>query len=104
MQSMSFDPVVADIGSQVVNLGIDCLEAGATALPAVTGLVPAGGDEVSARAAMAFGSEAIEVLTLNKAAQEELMRSGAAFIQIARAYTEADLAAAHTLTFGTHGP
>ena len=64
------------------------------AAPALTELVPAGADEVSLRAAMAFAAEAAQLLAPNKAAQEELMRTGAAFTQIARMYTETDAAAA----------
>ncbi|MXO40707.1 PE family protein, partial [Mycobacterium kansasii] len=44
MQPMSFDPVVADIGSQVADLGTRSLQAGATAVSSVTGLAPAGAD------------------------------------------------------------
>ncbi len=54
MQSMSFHPVVADLGAQLVDIGVDCLEAGRTASNTVTGLTPAGADEVSALAVRAF--------------------------------------------------
>jgi hypothetical protein len=99
MQSMSFDPIVAGIGDRVVDIAVSCLEAGATASMEVTGLAPAGGDEVSARAAMAFTSEAVQMLALNKAAQEELMRTGVALTQIAQIYAQVDEAAARNLAF-----
>ncbi len=78
MQSMSFQPVVADIGEQVVNIGTNALEQAAKASMSMTGLAPAGADEVSAQAAMAFHEEAAALLALNQAAQQELMRTGSA--------------------------
>ena len=77
MQSMSFDPAGATIGSQVVDDAIQGLQAGVTVSTSVTGLAPAGADEVSAQAAMAFAAAGAQMLTLNTAAQEELMRTGA---------------------------
>ncbi|SOJ55550.1 PE family immunomodulator PE35 [Mycobacterium simulans] len=100
MQSMSFHPVVADIGAQVVTIGTNCLEEAAKASMSMTGLAPAGADEVSLQAVMAFHTEAASLLALNQAAQEELMRAGSAFTQIAQTYTEVDEAAA-TLVFGS---
>ncbi len=99
MQSMSFDPIVAGIGDRVVDIAVSCLEAAAKASIEVTGLAPAGGDEVSAQAAMAFTSEAIEMLTLHQAAQEELMRTGMALTQIAQIYAQIDETAARNLAF-----
>ncbi|GAB7147274.1 PE domain-containing protein [Mycobacterium riyadhense] len=100
MQSMSFQPVVADIGEQVVNIGTNALEQAAKASMSMIGLAPAGADEVSAQAAMAFHEEAAALLALNQAAQQELMRTGSAFTQIAQTYTEIDEAAA-SLVFGS---
>jgi hypothetical protein len=97
MQFMSFHPVVGDIGAQVVNISIDGLEAGARASVSLTELVPAGADELSAQAVMAFASAGAQMLALNKAAHEELMRAGAAFTHIARIYTEIDEASARIL-------
>jgi hypothetical protein len=94
MQSMSFDPAGATIGSQVVDDAIQGLQAGVTVSTSVTGLAPAGADEVSAQAAMAFAAAGAQMLTLNTAAQEELMRTGAAFSEIARRYAETDAALA----------
>ncbi|WP_252980117.1 PE domain-containing protein [Mycobacterium riyadhense] len=75
---MSFQPVVADIGEQVVNIGTNALEQAAKASMSMIGLAPAGADEVSAQAAMAFHEEAAALLALNQAAQQELMRTGSA--------------------------
>ncbi|AGZ49055.1 PE family protein [Mycobacterium kansasii] len=97
MQPMSFDPVVADIGSQVADLGTRSLQAGATAVSSVTGLAPAGADEVSAQAVTAFHTQAASMLALNQAAQEELVRTGAAFRQVAQSYTDVDEAAAESV-------
>ncbi len=46
---------------------------------------------------MAFSAEAAQLLALNQAAQKELMRTGTAVTQIARIYTETDVAAAELL-------
>lgn len=97
MQPMSFDPVVADIGSQMADLGIRSLQAAAAAASSVTGLAPAGADEVSAQAVAGFCTQAASILALNQAAQEELMRTGAAFRQVAQSYTEVDEAAAESV-------
>ncbi len=104
MQSMSFHPVVADLGAQLVDIGVDCLEAGRTASNTVTGLTPAGADEVSALAVRAFESEASSLLALQSSAQEELIRAGAALTQIARTYSEVDEAAASPSAFGFRPP
>jgi hypothetical protein len=97
MQSMSFDPAVANIGAQVVDDAIQGLQAGVTVSTSVTGLAPAGADEVSAQAAMAFAAAGAQIRTLNTASQEELMRTGGAFSEIARRYAETDAALAGRL-------
>lgn len=99
MQSLTFHPVVGDIGAQVVQLGIGSLQAGQHASISVTGLAPAGADEISLQAVNAFHAEAAALLELNKAAQEELMRAGQAFTQIAETYTDVDQAAANSVEF-----
>jgi hypothetical protein len=99
MQSMSFDPIVAGIGDRVVDIAVSCLEASAKASIEVIGLAPAGGDEVSAQAATAFTSDAIDILTLHQAAQEELMRTGVALTHIAQIYAQVDEAAARNVAF-----
>ncbi|UXA07003.1 PE domain-containing protein [Mycobacterium sp. SMC-2] len=94
MQALSFDPAAAGIGSDVVRGAMQGLQAGVTASPSTTALVPAGADEVSAQAALAFAAEATAFLALNTAAQEELVRTGTAVLDITRMYSEVDAAAA----------
>lgn len=99
MEPMTFHPVVADLGAQVVQLGGDALQAGDRASLSVTGLPPAGADEVSALASAAFQNEAASLLQLHAAAQQELMRAGTAFIEIAQTYTDVDESAARAVVF-----
>ncbi len=47
----------------------------------------------------AVHTQAASMLALNQAAQEELMRTGAAFRQVAQSYTEVDEAAAESVLF-----
>lgn len=96
MQSMSFDPAVADIGSQVVNNAFQGLQAGAVAWVSLSSLLPAGA-EVSAWAVTAFTTAATGLLALNQAAQEELRKAGEVFTAIARMYSDADVRAAACL-------
>ncbi len=98
MQPMSFDPAVAALGEQVVANGARGLASGTTATAAVTGLAPAGVDEVSMHSALAFASEGVQTMGINAMAQEELARAGAAYVEIAGIYTAVDGAAASTLT------
>lgn len=99
---MSFGPAAGDIGGQVVELGKAALDAAGKAAASVTGLAPAGADEVSAQAVTAFHSEAAAALAANQAAQQELVRTGTAFTQIAQTYTDVDQTAASTLVFGVN--
>ena len=62
MQPMEHNPGAIGIGAQVVANGARGLAAGTTASAAVTALVPAGADEVSAQAALAFAGEGVETL------------------------------------------
>lgn len=99
--SLSHDPAAGDIGSQLVEIGSRGLAAGnAATMPTMTGLVPAGGEEVSAQAVMAFATEAASMIASNTAAQEELMRAGTALTNIARMYGDTDDNAAGALTIG----
>lgn len=97
MQSMSFDPAVADTGSQVVNNAFQGLQAGAVAWVSLSSLLPAGAEEVSAWAVTAFTTAATGLLALNQAAQEELRKAGEVFTAIARMYSDADVRAAACL-------
>lgn len=91
---ISIDPAAAAIGATLIEVASRALSSGAAALPAVTGLAPAGAEEVSIQAAAAFAVEGQAMLALNTAAQEELARAGAALLDIARLYSEVDDAAA----------
>jgi hypothetical protein len=97
MASMSHDPAAAVIGAQTIEIGTRALAAGLATAPSVTGLAPAGAEEVSMQAAAAFAAEAAAMLAAHAAAQEELMRAGAALIEVARMYEQVDVEAAGTL-------
>ncbi|WP_343601682.1 PE family protein [Mycobacterium sp.] len=97
MQPMSFDPAAAGIGASVVANATHGLAIGTTASAAVTALAPAGADEVSAQAALAFASDGVEALAVHTFAQEELARAGAAYVEIAGMYAAVDEATAATL-------
>ena len=98
MQPMSHNPAAAAIGSQVVANGARGLAGGTAASAEVTALIPAGADEVSAQAALAFATEGMESLALNAFAQEELSRAGAAYAEAAGIYTTVDGANASVLS------
>lgn len=97
MQRLSHDPAVAGIGAQVVANGAQGLAAGTAAAASLTGLAPAGAEEVSAQAAAAFTNEGAQILALNTAAQEELAKAGAAITEIAGIFTAVDQGAADTI-------
>jgi hypothetical protein len=90
MQPMQHNPGAVGVGSQVVANGARGLATGTATTAAVTALVPAGADEVSAHAALTFASEGVEALALNSFAQEELSRAGAAYMEAAGIYTTVD--------------
>ncbi|GAB7144216.1 PE family protein [Mycobacterium riyadhense] len=94
MDEMSHDAAAADIGTQLSENALGGAAAGAAALTSVTGLVPAGADEVSAQAATAFASDGVQALASNSSAQHELYRAGEVVHQIARTYSEVDDCAA----------
>jgi hypothetical protein len=98
MQPMTHNPAAVGIGTQVVVNGARGLATGTAATAEVTALVPAGADEVSAQAAMAFAAEGVETLALNTFAQEELARVGASYIEIAGIYSAVDGASAGVLS------
>jgi hypothetical protein len=93
---MAHNPGAVGIGAQVVANGTRGLAAGTAATAEVTALVPAGADEVSAQAALAFAAEGVETMAMNTFAQEELARTGAAVMEIAGIYTAVDGANAAT--------
>ncbi len=94
MEKLSHDPAAAGIGTQVSDNALSGVSAGAAAVTSVTGLVPAGADEVSAQAAAAFTSDGFQMLASNASAQGELQRAGDAVQDIARTYSEVDDGAA----------
>ncbi len=99
MEPLSLNsPGTSVIGTQVMANGARGLAAGTAATAEATGLVPAGVDEVSVQAAIAFGTEALETNMLNAFAQEELARAGAAYTEAAAIYTTVDEANAGILS------
>ncbi len=92
MEPLSVNPAAAAIGTQVVANGVRGLAAGTAATAEVTALVPAGAEEVSAHAVLAFAAEGVQTLGINTLAQEELSRAGAAYIQAAGTYEAVDAA------------
>lgn len=98
MQPLEHNPGAIGVGSQVVANGARGLATGMAATTEASALVPAGAEEVSVQAAMAFATEALEVNALNAFAQEELSRTGAAYIESAALYTAVDSSSAATLT------
>ncbi len=98
MEPMSHNPATVGIGGQVIANGVRGLAGGTTATAEVTALVPAGTDEVSMQAAMAFATEGVQALTVNAFAQEELSRAGAAVVEIAGIYSAVDGANASVLS------
>lgn len=97
MQPLVHNPTAAGIGTQVVANGSRGLATGTVATAEVTALMPAGADEVSAQAVMAFAAEGVETLAQNTFAQQELARAGAAIVEIAGIYSAVDAANASTL-------
>jgi hypothetical protein len=98
MEPLTQNPTVHMIGGQVMANGARGLATGTAATAEATGLVPAGVDEVSVQAALAFGMEALETNMLNSLAQQELARAGSAYTEAATIYTTVDEANAATLT------
>ncbi|MCV7288933.1 PE family protein [Mycolicibacterium wolinskyi] len=97
MQPLMHNPGAEAIAAQVIANAARGLAGGTTASAAVSALAPAGADEVSAMAAVAFASEGVEAIAANAFAQEELTRAGAAFAEIAGIYNAVDAANASTL-------
>jgi PE family len=90
MQPMTHNPGAVGIGAQVLANGTRGLATGTAATAEVTALFPAGADEVSAQAALAFAAEGVETLAMNTFAQEELASAGASYMEIAGIYTAVD--------------
>jgi hypothetical protein len=97
MQPLSHNPGAAGVGGQVTANGARGLATGTAATAEVSALAPAGADEVSAMAAMAFAAEGVQTLGLNALAQEEIARAGATVIELSATYQAVDAANATTL-------
>ncbi len=104
MESMSHDPAAGDIGSQLVDIALQGLDSAASAMMSLTSLIPAGAEEVSMQAALAFATEGVQVLASNTSAQQELMQTGMALVNIAQMYSQVDGSAANTLGFNAARP
>lgn len=93
MENFSQDnEAVAAIGGTVAASGAQGLSTAAAAAAALTGLAPAGADEVSAQAATAFAAEGTQMTGLIEAAQQEIARAGVAFTGIAATFAATDAA------------
>ena len=97
MDQMSHDSSAGDIANQLVNISSGALESGASAVASLTGLIPAGSEEVSMQAAAAFALEGAQMLASNTAAQQELMSAGMSLMDIATNYGNVDGAGADSL-------
>ncbi|KAA0079697.1 PE family protein [Mycolicibacterium sp. P9-64] len=98
MEPLEHNPAAIGVGSQVVANGARGIASGTAATTEASALVPAGAEEVSVQAAMAFATEALEANALNALAQEELARTGAAYIESAQIYGAVDDSGAAALT------
>ncbi|MEZ0053659.1 hypothetical protein ABIA30_004692 [Mycobacterium sp. MAA66] len=97
MQPLEHNPGAIGVGTEVVANGARGLATGTAATTEASALVPAGVDEVSVQAALAFATEGIEALGLNALAQEELARTGAAYVEASTIYEAVDGANGATL-------
>lgn len=98
MQPLEHNPAAVGVGTQVTANGFRGLATGMAATTEASALVPAGVDEVSIQAAMAFATEALEANALNAHAQQELARAGTAYIEAANVYTAVDGSSAAALS------
>lgn len=97
MQPLNHNPAAIGVGGQVTANGVRGLATGTAATAGVSALAPAGVDEVSVSAALAFAAEGIQTLGINAMAQQEIARAGAAVIEAAATYESMDAANGATL-------
>ncbi|MDT5149420.1 MAG: hypothetical protein QOI01_1153 [Mycobacterium sp.] len=97
MQPLEHNEGAIGVGTQVSANGIRGLATGMAATTEASALVPAGIDEVSVQAAIAFATEALETNALNALAQQELSRTGLAYVEAAGNYDAVDASNATTL-------
>jgi hypothetical protein len=98
MQPLQHNPGVLGIGNQVIANGSRGLATGTAATTEAAALIPAGAEEVSAQAVLAFASESMQMAALNAYAQQELARTGAAYLEATGIYTTVDSESAATLS------
>lgn len=98
MEPLAHNPGAVGIGSQVVANGGRGLATGTAAGAEASALLPAGAEEVSVQAAIAFATEAVQVAAINAFAQEELARTGTAYVEAAGIYTAVDESGAAVLS------
>lgn len=98
MQPLEHNPGAVGVGGNVVANGARGLATGTAAGAQVSALLPAGAEEVSVQAALAFATEGVQALAVNAFAQEELARAGAAYVEAAGIYTAVDGSAASVLS------
>lgn len=97
MEPLQHNPGAVGVGTQVVANGARGLATGTSTMAEAGALVPAGVDEVSMQAAIAFATESMETMGINAFAQEELARAGAAYVEASAIYEAVDNANAATL-------
>ena len=90
MQPLSHSAGAIGVGGQVTANGTRGLSTGTAAIAEASALAPAGADEVSIMASAAFMAEGVQTLGINALAQEEIIRAGAAVIEIAGVYQAVD--------------
>ena len=90
MQPLSHNAGAIGVGGQVTTNGARGLATGTAATTEVSALAPAGADEVSVMAMAAFMAEGAQTLGINALAQEEIVRAGAAVVEIAGVYQAVD--------------
>jgi hypothetical protein len=98
MQPLEHNPGAIGVGSQVVANGARGLATGTATGAEVSALAPAGAEEVSVQASLAFATEGIQAMAINALAQEELSRAGAAYVEAAAVYTAVDESGAAILS------
>jgi hypothetical protein len=98
MQPLEHNPSAVGIGSNVIANGARGLATGMATGAEVSALAPAGAEEVSMQASIAFATEGVQAMAINALAQQELARAGAAYVEAAGVYTTVDGSAAAVLS------
>jgi hypothetical protein len=98
VQPLKHNPGAVGIGSEVAANGVRGLAGATTAGAAVSVLGPAGSEEVSLQAALAFAMEGAQTLAVNAMAQQELSHAGLAYVEASGVYASADESGAAVLS------